>query len=77
MPCGCVGDMEEYSIMLKNIHPCHQNMLEIIFSDVDKNYLEYSFLFTKHCSCSLFTFTYSQNNIPPNNLTLMITKSLM
>jgi len=61
--------IEEYSIMLKNIHPCHHNMLENIFSNVDKIYLKYSFMFMKHCS--LLMFTYSRNNIPFNNLTFM------
>ncbi len=47
--------MEEYSIMLENIHPCHQNVLENIYFNVDKINLKYYFLLTKDYSLLMFT----------------------
>jgi hypothetical protein len=38
MPLVHIGDMEEYLIMLGNIHMRHENMLENIFFNMDKIY---------------------------------------
>jgi hypothetical protein len=37
-PCGHINDMEEYSIVLRNVHMCHQNMLKEYFFDVYRIY---------------------------------------